>query len=219
MPNINQSVTTLTVFEFQGNRLRVIEHNENPWFIGNEACRALGIANSRDAIARLSPHQKDDVGITDAIGRMQKTNIVSEGGLYKLAFQSRKPEAQAFTDLVVDEILPAIRKTGSYIQPLELLEIKDTMASLEEEVNNLRNSVEMLQGPRQMSSDPIEQAIYTTLATRGEPITASELKWRCPETRELTSKYITKVCKRMARAKIIKKLAPVGTQYVPRFFA
>jgi len=218
MPNLNQSVTTLTVFEFQGNSLRVIEHNENPWFIGNEACRALGIVNSRDAIARLSPHQKDDVGITDAIGRMQKTNIVSEGGLYKLAFQSRKPEAQAFTDLVVDEILPSIRKTGGYAQPLELLRIKDTMASLEEEVNSLRDSVEMLQAPNQVSHDPIEQAIYTTLASKGYPMTASELKWRCPETRELTSKYITKVCKRMARAKIIKRLAPVGTQYVPRFF-
>lgn len=107
----------LTIFEFQGKKLRVIEHKGNPWFIANEVCQALGISNSWDAITRVSDHQRDALGISDAIGRMQKTNIVSEGGLYKLAFQSRKPEAQAFTDKVVDEILPAIRKTGSYSTP------------------------------------------------------------------------------------------------------
>lgn len=89
-------------------------HKGEPWFVGKEACRALGIANRWDAFARLSEHQKDDLGIPDAIGRIQKTTIVSEGGLYKLAFQSRKPEAEAFTDLVVDVILPSIRKTGTY---------------------------------------------------------------------------------------------------------
>lgn len=105
----------LTNFEFQGNKFRVVEHKGQPWFVNKEVCRALGMANNRDAISRLSSHQKDEVAIADAIGRMQKTTIISEGGLYKLAFQSRKPEAEAFTDLVVDVILPSIRKTGSYI--------------------------------------------------------------------------------------------------------
>ncbi len=104
----------LTNFEFQGQKLRVIEHKGEPWFVGREVCRVLGIANRWDAFTRLSDRQKDDLGIPDAIGRMQKTTIVSEGGLYKLAFQSRKPEAEAFTDLVVDVILPSIRKTGTY---------------------------------------------------------------------------------------------------------
>ena len=104
----------LTNFEFQGNNLRVIEHKGEPWFVNREVCRVLGIANPRDAIAKLKPHQKDYVGITDAIGRLRETSIISEGGLYKLAFQSRKPEAEAFADLVVDVILPSIRKTGSY---------------------------------------------------------------------------------------------------------
>ena len=105
----------LTNFEFQGNNLRVIEHKGEPWFVNREVCRVLGIANPRDAIAKLKPHQKDYVGITDAIGRLRETSIISEGGLYKLAFQSRKPEAEAFADLVVDVILPSIRKTGTYI--------------------------------------------------------------------------------------------------------
>lgn len=104
----------LTIFQFQGHDLQVIEHQGEPWFIGKQVCDALSIANSRDAISRLSPHQRDDVGISDAIGRIQRTTIISEGGLYKLAFRSHKKEAEEFTDRVVDEILPAIRRTGKY---------------------------------------------------------------------------------------------------------
>lgn len=110
----DQAVKELTTFEFQGHRLRVIDHNGNPWFIGNELCKALAIANPRDAIARLKPHQRDYVGITDAIGRLRETSIVSEGGMYKLALRSHKEEAEEFADLVCDVILPTIRKTGSY---------------------------------------------------------------------------------------------------------
>jgi len=104
----------LTVFEFQGNSLRVIEHKGEPWFVGNEVCGVLGLKNPRQAISVLSSHQRDDVQMLDAIGRMQNTNIISEGGLYKLAFRSNKKEAEEFTDLVVDVILPSIRRTGNY---------------------------------------------------------------------------------------------------------
>lgn len=104
----------LTIFDFQDHKLRVIEHQGNPWFVAKEVCKALGISNSHDAISRLSDHQKTALGISDPHGRVQKTNIISEGGLYKLAFRSNKAEAEAFTDLVADTILPSIRKTGSY---------------------------------------------------------------------------------------------------------
>lgn len=104
----------LTVFEFQSRKLRVIEHKGEPWFIGKEVCEALAFKNHRQALTVLSPHQRDYVQIADAIGRLRETSIISEGGLCKLAFRSSKKEAEAFTDKVVDEILPAIRKTGSY---------------------------------------------------------------------------------------------------------
>ncbi|MDE2397502.1 MAG: Bro-N domain-containing protein [Burkholderiales bacterium] len=59
-----------------------------------DVCAALGVANSRDALTRLDDDEKDDVGLTDAIGRQQRTAIVNESGLYSLILGSRKPEAK-----------------------------------------------------------------------------------------------------------------------------
>ncbi len=58
---------------------------------------------------------------TDTPGGKQKMTIVSEPGMYKLVFRSRKPEADAFTDWVASAVLPAIRKTGSYGKPINAL--------------------------------------------------------------------------------------------------
>ncbi|MEM7197446.1 MAG: BRO family protein, partial [Pseudomonadota bacterium] len=58
--------------------------------------------------------EKDGVGITDPIGRLQETSIISESGLYALVFRSRKPAAKEFSRWVRHEVLPSIRKTGQY---------------------------------------------------------------------------------------------------------
>jgi len=83
------------------------------WFYANEVCRALGLANPRDAISRLEPGEKG-VGINLTRGGPQEVNVVNESGLYALIFSSRKPLAKAFRRWVTSEVLPALRKTGSY---------------------------------------------------------------------------------------------------------
>jgi prophage antirepressor-like protein len=75
---------------------------------------ALGIDNSRQALSRLGDDEKDCVVLTDAMGRPRETAVVNESGLYALIFNSRKPEAKAFQKWVTSEVLPTIRKTGSY---------------------------------------------------------------------------------------------------------
>lgn len=64
--------------------------------MAKDVCDALEIINSRDAISDLDKEDKDDVAITDTIGRQQNTVIISESGLYTLVFKSRKSEARAF---------------------------------------------------------------------------------------------------------------------------
>ncbi len=89
--------------------------NEQPYFSLLDVCRILDIKNSRDAKNRL---KKDGVGSTDVIdslGRTQKADFINEANLYKLVFQSRKPEAERFADWVTSEVLPAIRKHGAYM--------------------------------------------------------------------------------------------------------
>lgn len=110
-------MSNLQEFSFKSFPVRTVIKNGEPWFVAADVCNVLGIGNSRDAMLRLSGSMKDDVGITDTIGRAQQVNAVNETGVYKLAFTSRKPEAEAFTDWVAGEVLPSIRKTGMYATP------------------------------------------------------------------------------------------------------
>lgn len=104
----------LKVFENQDfGRVRAIEQNGEPWFVAADVCRALEIKNSRDALTRLDNDEKGVV-LTDTPGGAQEMSIVNEPGLYTLVLGSRKPEAKAFKRWITHEVIPTIRKTGSY---------------------------------------------------------------------------------------------------------
>ncbi|WP_086620028.1 BRO-N domain-containing protein [Erythrobacter tepidarius] len=105
----------LQVFEYEDQRpFRIIDINGEPWFVLADVCRELEIANVGDAASRLDDDEKDNIGITDAIGRQRKTVIINESGLYSLILTSRKAEAKRFKKWVTKEVLPSIRKTGGY---------------------------------------------------------------------------------------------------------
>ena len=102
-------------FAFEDHLVRTImDDGGEPWFVAKDVCRVLEIANHRDAVAQLDEDEKDGVGISDAIGREQETTIISESGLYALVFRSRKPQAREFSRWVRKEVLPSLRRTGSY---------------------------------------------------------------------------------------------------------
>ena len=94
-------------------RVRVIMRCADPWFVAKDACDCLGVSNSRDAVARLDDDEKD-VGKADTLGGSQDMVLISESGLYTLIMRSNKPEAKVFRKWVTSEVLPSIRKTGSY---------------------------------------------------------------------------------------------------------
>lgn len=113
----------LVELKFNGKEVRtIVDENNEIWFIAKDVCTVLGIKNSRDALNRLTKTEKDDVGITDSIGRKQRMSTVCESGLYKLIFQSRKKEAIKFQTWVTSEVLPSIRKTGRYEHPKVICE-------------------------------------------------------------------------------------------------
>lgn len=88
-----------------------------PWFFGLDVLRALDMDpdNSSNAYRKLEPHQRSNLQRTQ-VGLRQGRPIVviSESGLYRLVMRSGKPEALTFQNWVTDEVLPSIRKTGSY---------------------------------------------------------------------------------------------------------
>ena len=99
--------------EFGQVRTSVID--DEPYFSLNDVCRVLEIANPRNVKARLNGDGVHSMDIIDSMGRTQKANFINESNLYKLVFQSRKPEAERFADWVTSEVLPAIRKHGAYM--------------------------------------------------------------------------------------------------------
>ena len=107
--------------------IRAIDQDGEPWFVAKDVCDALGIANSRDAIARLDDDEKG-VGLTDTLGGSQEMATVNESGFYNLVLRSRKPEARAFKRWVTHEVIPAIRRTGGYMEAKANETPEETMA-------------------------------------------------------------------------------------------
>lgn len=104
----------LTVFQNpEFGELRTAERNGETWFCLADVCRPLGL-RAKDCKLRLKKDGVDTIALTDSVGRMQGMLFVNEGNLYRAIFQSRKPEADRFTDWVTEEVLPSIRKTGRY---------------------------------------------------------------------------------------------------------
>lgn len=98
--------------------VRVVEMDGEPWLVGKDVAAALGYANPRKALDdHVDPEDKqkgDGVTIRDSIGREQHPTVINESGLYSLVLSSKLPTAKKFKHWVTSEVLPAIRKTGSY---------------------------------------------------------------------------------------------------------
>ena len=96
--------------------IRVQVINNEPWFVAKDVCDALTISNNRDAIGLLDDDEKL-MSVVATSGQGRQMWLVNESGLYNLTFQSRKPEAKVFRKWVTGDVLPIIRKTGSYSLP------------------------------------------------------------------------------------------------------
>lgn len=113
-----------TIFKFSNNFvIRSIVKNDSPLFVAVDVCSALQYVNSRRAV---SLHvDKDDlffVGI-DTNGGVQSLQCVNESGLYALIFGSKLEKAKEFKRWVTSEVLPSIRKTGSYTMPSDTIDV------------------------------------------------------------------------------------------------
>lgn len=105
----------LQTFNFHNQNVRIVELNNEPWFVAADVCRVLALTNPTVAINRLENDERSKFNL----GRQGETNIVNESGLYELIFASRKPTARAFKKWVKSEVLPSVRKDGGYITTIE----------------------------------------------------------------------------------------------------
>jgi anti-repressor protein len=112
---------------------------DNPEFCAMDLCRALGYSNGRDAVAKHV--DDDDVAkrdTADSIGRTQQLTYVNESGMYSLVLGSKLESAKKFKHWVTSEVLPAIRKSGTYsVEQLSRKQLALMVVQAEEEKERL----------------------------------------------------------------------------------
>lgn len=107
----------ILVFHYKSSEVRTVELNGEPWFALKDVCAVLGISNHKMTAQRLDADEVSMTDLTDSMGRQQETTVINESGLYNVILRSDKPEAKPFRKWVTSEVLPSIRKTGSYTMP------------------------------------------------------------------------------------------------------
>lgn len=137
------------IFNFKGQEVRTVTINNEPYFSNSDVCRILEINNPSQALKRLKADGVISNEVIDSLGRKQKMKFVSESNLYKLIFQSKKQEAEAFTDWVTSEVLPAIRKHGAYVTDYKAVDLLTNpnalgnfLQGLTEQVKHLETKIE-----------------------------------------------------------------------------
>lgn len=94
--------------------VRIILQDNEPWFVAKDVCDCLEINNSRQALSRLDDDEKNSVILNDGTAGNPEKSIVNEYGLYSLVLSSRKPEAKEFKRWITHDVLPSLRKYGTY---------------------------------------------------------------------------------------------------------
>lgn len=108
----------LQLFNFENNQVRTLLINDEPWFVGKDVAQILGYSNPRDALSKhVDDEDKNSVAIRDGNKGNPNQTVINESGVYALVFGSKLPSAKRFKRWVTSEVLPQIRKTGSYASP------------------------------------------------------------------------------------------------------
>ena len=136
----------ITVFNNENfGDIRTIEIDGDPWFVGKDVAEILGYSNTRDALLRhVDEEDKNTVVISDGIGNPNQT-IINESGLYSLVLSSRLENAKKFKRWVTSEVIPQIRKTGSYHAPKTYAEALRRLADEAEKMEALQKQTQLMQ--------------------------------------------------------------------------
>ena len=143
--------------------VRIILQGNEPWFVAKDVCDCLEINNSRQALSRLDDDEKNSVILNDGIPGNPEKSIVNEYGLYSLVLSSRKPEAKEFKRWITHDVLPSLRKYGTYSMdiPRTLPDALKAYADEIEEHNKTKTLLEA-QKPKVVFADAVN-ASHTSI--------------------------------------------------------
>ena len=156
--------------------IRTVVINAEPWFVGKDIAEVLGYSNSRKAILdHVDDEDKiDGVTIRDSIGRDQAAVVINESGLYALIFGSKMASAKRFKHWVTSEVLPQIRKNGSYqkrLTPEEMMRIQLGMVDdHENRIEHLENTMAIDYGRQQELKKSVNKRVIEVLGGKKAPV-------------------------------------------------
>jgi prophage antirepressor-like protein len=111
-------MSDIILFHFEQSEIRFVGTADKPEWIAADICKVLGISNPSETLSNFLPNQKGisttDIRSEDGTEQGREMLTVTESGMYRLIFKSRKPIAEKFQNWIFDEVLPSVRKTGSY---------------------------------------------------------------------------------------------------------
>lgn len=145
--------------------IRTAEIDGKPYFVGTDVAKALGYSNPRKAILdHCKGVTKRDTPTSSGI---QSMSYINEGDLYRLIMKSKLPSAEKFEAWVMDEVLPTIRKTGSYQKPMTVAEQIQLLAlgnqNHEERIEKLENTMTIDYGQQKYISDLVSKVVIEVL--------------------------------------------------------
>jgi len=145
--------------------VRTVEIDGKPYFVGTDVAKALGYSNPRKAIIdHCKGVTKRDTPTSSGV---QSMSYINEGDLYRLIMKSKLPSAEKFESWVMDEVLPAIRKTGSYQKPMTVAEQIQLLAQgnqdHEERIEKLENTMTIDYGQQKYLGDLVSRVVIEVL--------------------------------------------------------
>lgn len=160
----------LKIFENEEfGQIRTVMRDGEVWFIARDVAEALGYANASDAISKHVDREDKGIAKCDTLGGTQELTVLNESGLYSLILSSKLGSAKRFKRWVTSEVLPAIRKTGSYEmsrlskEMRAILNCDERIVIIDDRVTNLENCMTIDYGEQVVLGDEVNKAVLDAL--------------------------------------------------------
>ncbi|HCA7408832.1 TPA: ORF6C domain-containing protein [Staphylococcus pseudintermedius] len=172
----------LQTFNFEDLPVRTLTVDDEPYFVGNDVAQILGYEDYRGAINKKVDSEDKLRSQIDHAGQKRSVTLINESGLYSLIFSSKLDSAKRFKRWVTSEVLPTIRKTGTYqvpsdpMQALELMfeatkQTKEEIESVKADVIDLKDNQKLDVGEYGLVTKTIHQRVAYIRQIHGLPNT------------------------------------------------
>lgn len=202
--------------------IRTVEQNGEPWFVGKDVAQALGYADPRSAISKKVDGLDRGVAKMATPSGEQEMTIINESGLYSLCFSSKLEGAVKFKRWVTSEVLPQIRKTGSYIMPKMTKEMQaiflldNRTAQLDQRVTALENNAVIDYGQQQTLKNAVNRRVVMEILGGKDTPAYEDNHVRCIAFSEI-NKDIQNWFRVSSRNNIPRKRFDEAIEYVNRW--